>query len=261
LRRYTEDVRDLNQLHRRINKGAPPLPLDVRCSQPVRSLLVSMPNQEPSRRPTMTQVLVHPALKVGPRAETAQEILCNAFDTLVGLNFLRQMPPGRCDDYISIFCRALAEGGDGACAALGGERRGERAEGGGARPRRGQRGGGPQAPQGGAAQPGRGVLENYLYGSDADRRTTYLEGQCSERSVDSDRSFDAGELVGSSTTTSSACSTNSCWNSDRGLHSSTFRHNISTFCWILWVHDFPPVRLADFTRLHESNDVYSSIPE
>jgi len=27
----------------------------------------------------------------------------------------------------------------------------------------------------------------------------------------------------------------------RGLHSSTFRLNISTFCGIHWVHDFPPV--------------------
>jgi len=27
----------------------------------------------------------------------------------------------------------------------------------------------------------------------------------------------------------------------RGLLSSTFRHNVSTFCWIRWVHDFPPV--------------------
>ena len=27
----------------------------------------------------------------------------------------------------------------------------------------------------------------------------------------------------------------------RGLHSSTFRLNVSTFCWIRWVHDFPPV--------------------
>jgi hypothetical protein len=27
----------------------------------------------------------------------------------------------------------------------------------------------------------------------------------------------------------------------RGLHSSTFRLNVSTFCRIRWVHDFPPV--------------------
>ena len=27
----------------------------------------------------------------------------------------------------------------------------------------------------------------------------------------------------------------------RGLHSSTFRLNVSTICWIRWVHDFPPV--------------------
>ena len=27
----------------------------------------------------------------------------------------------------------------------------------------------------------------------------------------------------------------------RGLHSSTFRLNVSIFCWIHWVHDFPPV--------------------
>jgi hypothetical protein len=27
----------------------------------------------------------------------------------------------------------------------------------------------------------------------------------------------------------------------RGSHSSTFRLNVSTFCWIRWVHDFPPV--------------------
>jgi hypothetical protein len=27
----------------------------------------------------------------------------------------------------------------------------------------------------------------------------------------------------------------------RGLHSSTFRLNVSTFCWIRWVHDFHPV--------------------
>jgi hypothetical protein len=27
----------------------------------------------------------------------------------------------------------------------------------------------------------------------------------------------------------------------RGLHSSTFRLNASTFCGIRWVHDFPPV--------------------
>ena len=26
----------------------------------------------------------------------------------------------------------------------------------------------------------------------------------------------------------------------RGLHSSTFRLNVSTFCGIRWVHDFPP---------------------
>jgi len=32
------------------------------------------------------------------------------------------------------------------------------------------------------------------------------------------------------------------WNDvGRGLHSSTFRLNVSTFCWIRWVHDFPPV--------------------
>ena len=29
--------------------------------------------------------------------------------------------------------------------------------------------------------------------------------------------------------------------SGRRLHSSTFRLNVSTFCWIRWVHDFPPV--------------------
>ena len=27
----------------------------------------------------------------------------------------------------------------------------------------------------------------------------------------------------------------------RGLHSSTFWLNVSTFCWIRWVHDYPPV--------------------
>jgi hypothetical protein len=27
----------------------------------------------------------------------------------------------------------------------------------------------------------------------------------------------------------------------RGLHSSTFWLNVSTICWIRWVHDFPPV--------------------
>jgi hypothetical protein len=27
----------------------------------------------------------------------------------------------------------------------------------------------------------------------------------------------------------------------RGLHSSTFRLNVSTFCGVRWVHDFPPV--------------------
>jgi hypothetical protein len=27
----------------------------------------------------------------------------------------------------------------------------------------------------------------------------------------------------------------------RGLHSSAFRLNVSTFCWISWVHDFLPV--------------------
>ena len=27
----------------------------------------------------------------------------------------------------------------------------------------------------------------------------------------------------------------------RGLHSSTFRFNVMTFCWKSWVHDFPPV--------------------
>jgi hypothetical protein len=27
----------------------------------------------------------------------------------------------------------------------------------------------------------------------------------------------------------------------RGLHSSTFQLNVSTFCGIRWVHDFPPV--------------------
>jgi serine/threonine protein kinase len=90
---FAEGVRDLNQLHRRINKGAPPLPPDVRCSQQVRSLLVSMLNQEPSRRPTMTQVLMHPALKVGPCVEAAQNILRNTFDTLVAVDFLSQMPP------------------------------------------------------------------------------------------------------------------------------------------------------------------------
>ena len=31
------------------------------------------------------------------------------------------------------------------------------------------------------------------------------------------------------------------WTSGRGLHSSTFRLNVSTFCGIRWVHDFPPV--------------------
>jgi hypothetical protein len=29
--------------------------------------------------------------------------------------------------------------------------------------------------------------------------------------------------------------------SARGLHSSTFRLNVSTFCWIRYMHDFPPV--------------------
>jgi len=27
----------------------------------------------------------------------------------------------------------------------------------------------------------------------------------------------------------------------RGLHSSTFRLNVSIFCGIRWLHDFPPV--------------------
>jgi hypothetical protein len=27
----------------------------------------------------------------------------------------------------------------------------------------------------------------------------------------------------------------------RGLRSSTFRFIVSTFCWIRWVHDLPPV--------------------
>jgi hypothetical protein len=27
----------------------------------------------------------------------------------------------------------------------------------------------------------------------------------------------------------------------RGLHSYTIRLNVSTFCWIRWVHGFPPV--------------------
>ena len=27
----------------------------------------------------------------------------------------------------------------------------------------------------------------------------------------------------------------------RGLHSSTFQLNLSTFCWIRWLHEFPPV--------------------
>ena len=27
----------------------------------------------------------------------------------------------------------------------------------------------------------------------------------------------------------------------RGLHSSTFRLNSNTICWIRWVHYFPPV--------------------
>ena len=27
----------------------------------------------------------------------------------------------------------------------------------------------------------------------------------------------------------------------RGLHSSTFQLNVSTVCWIRWVHDFPQV--------------------
>jgi hypothetical protein len=27
----------------------------------------------------------------------------------------------------------------------------------------------------------------------------------------------------------------------RGSHSSTSRLNVRTFCWIRWVHDFPPV--------------------
>jgi hypothetical protein len=27
----------------------------------------------------------------------------------------------------------------------------------------------------------------------------------------------------------------------RGLHSSTFRLNVSSLCGIRWVHDFPPV--------------------
>jgi hypothetical protein len=27
----------------------------------------------------------------------------------------------------------------------------------------------------------------------------------------------------------------------RSLHSSAFRLNVSTFCGIRWVHDFPPV--------------------
>ena len=32
------------------------------------------------------------------------------------------------------------------------------------------------------------------------------------------------------------------WEEDgRGLHSSTFRLNVSTFCGIRWVHVFPPV--------------------
>ena len=31
------------------------------------------------------------------------------------------------------------------------------------------------------------------------------------------------------------------WLPGRGLHSSTFRLNVSTFSGIRWVHDFPPV--------------------
>ena len=27
----------------------------------------------------------------------------------------------------------------------------------------------------------------------------------------------------------------------KGLHTSTFRLKVSTFCWIRWVHDFKPV--------------------
>ena len=27
----------------------------------------------------------------------------------------------------------------------------------------------------------------------------------------------------------------------RGLHSTTFQLNVSTFCWVCWVHDFPLV--------------------
>jgi len=31
------------------------------------------------------------------------------------------------------------------------------------------------------------------------------------------------------------------WIAGRGLHSSTFRLNVSTFCGIRWMHDFPSV--------------------
>ena len=31
------------------------------------------------------------------------------------------------------------------------------------------------------------------------------------------------------------------WPVGRGLHSSTFRLNVSTFCGIRWVHNYPPV--------------------
>ena len=38
-------------------------------------------------------------------------------------------------------------------------------------------------------------------------------------------------------------------NGGRGLRSSTFRLNVSTFCWIRWVHGFPQsIRQGDMGR-------------
>jgi hypothetical protein len=34
----------------------------------------------------------------------------------------------------------------------------------------------------------------------------------------------------------------------RGLHSSTYRLNVSTFCWPRWVHEFPPVYWGGVTK-------------
>jgi hypothetical protein len=59
--------------------------------------------------------------------------------------------------------------------------------------------------------------------------------------VEQDAAYAAAPSPASPTPTRAMTDSAVTVNVGRGLHSSTFRLNVSTFCWISWVHNFPPV--------------------